>query len=215
MPPDEPISRKAHLGRAAKHRQGSRYIVTFRSGVKVVHQDRPEWGVGIVLTALRVGGDGATRLKVRFERAGLKTLSMPPAAIRTVESLAPEEGKDRLATLDDAAVAEIMVALPEAVRDPFTSLENRLTATLALFRFTPDGGSLIDWATTQSGLVDPLTRFTRQSLEEMFTRFARRRDDHLKELVRESRRDHLKVIVKVAQSAPPAARTALRRLIGG
>jgi Protein of unknown function (DUF3553) len=188
--------------------------VTFRSGVKVVHQDRPEWGVGVVLTALRAGSDGATRLRVRFERAGLKTLSVPPAAIQAVDSIAPAESRDRLAGLDDAAATEAMVKLPEAVRDPFSSLEDRVAATLTLYRFAHEGGSLIDWASTQSGLVDPLTRFTRQSLEEMFTRFARLRDDHLKELVRESRKDRLETIVKVAQSASPAARTALRKLIG-
>lgn len=188
--------------------------MTFRSGVKVVHQDRPEWGVGVVLTALRIGGDGALRLRVRFERAGLKTLCVPPAAICTADSDTPRDDGDRLSGLDDDDAGKVMVLLPEAVRDPFASLEDRLSATLALYRFAPEGGSLIDWAAAQSGLADPLTRFTRQRLEEMFSRFARLRDDHLRELVRQSGKDRLGAIAKTAQSAPPAGRAALRRLIG-
>lgn len=187
----------------------------FRSGERVVHQGRPEWGVGVVLSAQTIS-DGLQRLRVRFERAGLKTLSSPPAAIKPLGSVAagqPEAPSDRFAGLDDQAAAAVMTTLPEATRDPFSSCESRLAATLALYRFEPRGGSLIDWAAAQSGLADPLSRFNRQRLEAFFQRFALLRDNHLKKLTREARRLPLSSISIVARSAPPAGRAALSRLI--
>jgi hypothetical protein len=50
----------------------------------VVHAGKPEWGVGVVSSAQNVTQDGkpSQRLTIRFERAGLKTVSTAVASIR-------------------------------------------------------------------------------------------------------------------------------------
>lgn len=186
----------------------------FQSGERVIHQDRPEWGVGVVLSA-QTGGDGQ-RLRVRFERAGLKTLSVPPAAVEHQAknlngALTPS---DRLAGLDEHDAAEVMTGLPEAARDPFTSVAARLAATLSLYRFEPTGASIIDWAASQSGLADPLSRFTRHELEALFRTFERRRDAHLKRLADDVRNLAPADLAAAVADAPPAGKRALSRLIG-
>ncbi|RMH29165.1 MAG: DUF3553 domain-containing protein [Planctomycetota bacterium] len=187
----------------------------FLSGQRVVHADRPEWGVGVVLSAMRAGA--VDRLRIRFERAGLKTLASPPAAIRAAadpDAADDSAPADRLAGLDAAEAARVMASLPEPTRDPFTRIPDRLAATLALYRFTGRGGSLIDWASAQSGLADPLSRYTRHELETLFERFAAAREDHLKSLAAEARRSPPAHLESVLRDAPPAGRQAWLRAIG-
>jgi len=69
--------------------------------------------------------------------------------------------------------------------DPFASLGARLKATLESFRYSTDAKSIIDWAVAQTGLNDPLSKYTRHELEGAFPRFAHLRDKHLQELVKQ------------------------------
>lgn len=103
-----------------------------------------------------------------------------------------------------------MARLPETATDPFASPPQRLSATLALYRFTPNGGSLLDWAAAQSGLADPLAVFNRHELEQFFARFATARDQHLRQLADEIRRKDPDALNRALAGAPPAAQNALR-----
>jgi len=196
---------------------------TFSFGDHVVHAAKPEWGAGQVLSALAITENGRSgqRLKIRFDRAGLKTISTIHADIRPADApaLSPEAEADAAAEEDELAAAalhrdpeKVFAALPEAVRDPFRSLEARIEATIALYRFEPTGASLIDWAAAQSGLADPMVRFNRHELEEFFARFAKARDEHLKRLLLEARRAEPAAYQKVLRNPPRAAAALVRRV---
>ena len=75
--------------------------------------------------------------------------------------------------------------LPEALTDVFSSELQRLTATLDSYRHTTEPRPLMDWAVIQTGMDDPLSKYTRHDLEQAFARFARNRDQHLLALVKQ------------------------------
>lgn len=203
-------------------------------GDAVVHSLKPEWGHGEVLVATPGTHDGrpCQRLTVRFSRGGTRTVStafadlMPAAHAPRLREIAPppepEPGTRSESPVDttldplakaanDAQVAELMSTLPEPATDPFASPKARLAATLALYRFTESGSSLLDWAAAQTGLKDPLSRFNRHELEQWFGRFRIELDDHLRKLVRDLRRTDAAALAQAAAAAGPAAKQALRR----
>ncbi|MEQ9454040.1 MAG: DUF3553 domain-containing protein [Phycisphaeraceae bacterium] len=108
-------------------------------------------------------------------------------------------------------------SLPLAMTDPFGSLKQRLSATLDSYRFTTEPRSLISWAVAQTGLDDPLSKFTRSEMEQAFPRFCRDRDNHLVDLVRTAKRqmqhDTLDEIRSEIES--PAAHKALHKASRG
>ncbi|MDX2115006.1 MAG: DUF3553 domain-containing protein [Planctomycetota bacterium] len=190
-----------------------------------MHPARPEWGVGVVTAAQHVAenGQSAQRLTVRFDRAGLKTLStahvrLEPAtesaaaatATAVEPAMLPEGGW--LEQLEAGDLNDRMSRLPEATRDPFVTLAARLKATLGLWRFSDQGSTLLDWAAMQTGLKDPLNRFSRHELEQFFKRFAFEREQQLKKLLLEARKQPSAEVEKVKAEALPAARDAMRRL---
>ena len=187
----------------------------FAFGDRLTHAAKPEWGVGQVLTAQTVVQDGAEcqRLQVRFERAGLKTLSTAVADLRpagavevSAEAAAPAAEP---VNLDDPQAA--MSRVPEEAKDPFLGLAQRLEKTLAYYAYQPHGASLLDWAAVQSGLKDPLARFNRHELEAFFERFRRNLDTPLSGLVRELGRKDPKALAAVTAGATSHARDAVRR----
>ena len=104
--------------------------------------------------------------------------------------------------------------LPEAMTDPFSGLGQRLDATLDSFQYSTEARSLIEWAVIQTGLNDPLTKYTRQELEQAFPRYARDRDAHLKELVLTLKRSNDQETLKKARKHKLApARAALDRIL--
>lgn len=195
----------------------------FKFGDRVVHTLRPEWGTGIVTQAQNITVDGqpAQRLTLRFDRAGLKTLSAPPAELAPAENGAAEAtGAVAPAATDDGWLSQLevgnlnerMAMLPEATRDPFASLAQRIRATLALYRFSEQGGALLDWAAMQTGLKDPLTKFNRHELEQYFRRFASEREAHLRRLMLDAKKAPSAEIDKIKAEALPAARDAIRKM---
>lgn len=200
----------------------------FEFGDRVRHTRRPEWGVGSVVKAEEISQNGraAQRVSVRFPNAGLKTLSTAQAELERVaaetegaavaaDSVADWqelENAEWLAPIARRKVGESMVAITANARDPFSSLRERLTVTLDLYRFERTGRSLVDWAVAQSGLDDPLSRFTRHELELMFDQWASGREEHLAKLLAEARSDR-RLIDELLRSAPPGAREAVRRVI--
>lgn len=193
----------------------------FQFGDRLIHSGKPEWGVGQVIGAEDVTIDGVAgqRLKIRFEREGLKSLATQIANLKMAESQTAMERAEAevVPGLNPEAsgrvVQEVMVTIPESARDPFASLTSRLSATFALYRFDASGASLVDWAAAQSGLADPLSRFNRHELEEFFRQFSMSRDDQLRSLLGEAKRTDPQAISNAAKDAPRAGIEAGRRFL--
>jgi len=202
----------------------------FAFGDQLRHRERPEWGIGSVVRVedVRHNGEAAQRLSVRFPNAGVKTLNSSHAALERVEATVSgreveEDGEhavgiwDRvresgwLAPVAERKIEEAMVQLPPESRDMFLPLRDRLAQALGLYRFDRTGRGLIDWAVAQTGLDDPLSRFNRHELEQYFDRWTAERDGHLARVLRESATEP-GLLDSLLPDAPPAARTAARRL---
>ena len=200
-------------------------------GDRVLHSGRPEWGIGVIVKVepLPVNGHVTQRLSIRFPNAGMKTLVEEQAPLqRVTDDSDPLFGDDTASAArawdrfseDDwlsgvarKKVFETLIALPQDVRDPFFSLQKRLHLTFRLYRFDKSGKGIIDWAVAQTGLDDPLSRFSRQELEQHFARFVTERDAHLGRLLAETRND-MSVINAALENTPPAALDAARRILG-
>lgn len=207
----------------------------FEFGDRVSHAKRPEWGIGSVVKAEMVTIDGAPcqRVSVRFPNAGIKTLLTSQAELEIVAAPAPDgngngngslamenhpidvwramDEKGWLEPLAKRKIEETMLSLPLEARDPFNSLRSRLAFTADLYRFDRTGGKLLDWAVAQSGLDDPLTRFTRHDLEKFFDRWSQERESQLLRLLQEARTEAA-MVRQVFATAPATARDAVRRL---
>ncbi len=206
-------------------------------GDRVRHVTRPEWGVGDVVRVERFTKDGEARVKlsIRFPSEGLKTLSVPPAPIEHCTNGAAEHhdapaprasGSDTdpqwdridqdgwLGEIAKKKTAEAITEIPQEARDPFRTLEQRLRFTLGLYRFSKQDRSLVAWAVAQTGMDDPLTRYSRPELEQFFDRWSYERDVQLKRLLDEARHEQGMVRKCVADAAPDAQR-AVRRFNGG
>jgi hypothetical protein len=216
----------------------------WKLGDRLMHAGRPEWGVGEVRAAEMQNQNGVRcqRLTIRFERAGVKTLSTAFADLRPSSSMPllvdppPEpqtttNGSGRPASThngtaaakggggggwlqeaEQGSITEQMARLPEPATDPFRTRKARFETSLGLYRFTPTGASLLDWASIQSGLKDPLSKFSRHELERLFDRFRVNLDAHLKKLGFELKKEDPSGMAAAIAAAPPAAKQAVKRL---
>lgn len=198
-------------------------------GDRVRHPSRPEWGIGTIVKVepLPVNGHTTQRLSIRFPNAGMKTLIEEQANLQRMSDVHdPLFGDDTepsarawdryteddwISPIARKKVFEALIALPQDVRDPFFSLQKRLQLTLHLYRFDKSGKGLIDWAVAQTGIDDPLTRFSRQELEQYFARFAGERESHLTRLLQETRGD-MSIVHAALENAPASAREAVRKV---
>ncbi len=199
----------------------------FRPGDEVLHPKRPEWGDGVVdeATTIQHQGRPAQRLVIRFAHRPRVTINTAIAPLiakghkrtmsheKVLESGRRERG-GWLGALEQESGNNELWALGDDLTDPFSSLRRRLEATLATYRFSTEARSLTAWAVAQTGLEDPLSKYSRQELEQAFPRYARDRDNHLTELVRALRREGgdaaLAEVRKGIQL--PAAQRALARV---
>jgi hypothetical protein len=186
-------------------------------------------------------GKPCQRLTVRFDNAGKKTITTAFADLRPFESIPPHTPhqnpvRPRPVTSatahpqpgnpahhaddanhaaesfpDPASARRRLAAIPEAASDPFLPLPNRLRETLNLYQFEPQNRSLLDWASIQSGLRDPLSQFSRHDLEQHFQTFRINLDRHLKDLLADARKAGLDTAPFLA-AAPSPAHHALRRI---
>lgn len=199
-------------------------------GDRVRHAGRPEWGIGTIVKVepLPVNGHSTQRLSIRFPNAGIKTLVEEQADLQRVQETGDVFGDDLSDstrawdkyTQDDwispiarKKVVEALIALPQEVRDPFNSLQKRLHLTFRLYRFDKSGKGIIDWAVAQTGIDDPLSRFSRQELEQHFARFVQERENHLARLIQETRND-MSIVNAALDNTPPAALDAARKITG-
>ncbi len=190
--------------------------IEWKAGDRVIHPQKPEWGVGSITAAQGAVQDGrrCQRLTVRFENGGLKTVSTAFAKLSTAAAGAKAAESSTGTWLDEMEnndPRETLITLPESATDPFSSNNARLAATLDLYRFSDDGASLLTWASAQTGLTDPLSRLNRHELEAAFQRFRMVLDRHLGQLVNQCRREGIN-IDDAAQRATPDARRALQRI---
>lgn len=201
----------------------------FGPGDEVVHPVRPEWGPGIVERATRITHEGqsAQRLTVRFRGHGRVTINTGVVALvgkdATKDMSSATTSRSRAADFLGRPTAERQLLelsrLPDDTTDPFASLARRLAATVQTFRFGQDPRKnprgLIEWAVAQTGMEDPLTRFTRHELEEAFSYFVRCRDQHLRKLVAELKREgqHSVVLEALHAARYPTAKALLQRAL--
>ncbi|CAG1008591.1 hypothetical protein PHYC_03587 [Phycisphaerales bacterium] len=206
---------------------------SWNRGDNVMHSAKPEWGAGEVLVAEPAIHEGkpCQRLTIRFSRAGTKILSTAFADLRRAIGPAPsapapdQETKPSTpafassngsnpfaAPAPDDDYGALLAGLPDRATDPFQTLRSRLAATLDLYRFNDSGGSLLDWAAAQTGLKDPLSRFSRHELEQSFAKFRVEVDNHLRKLVRDMAKQDAQGLRELTAAAPPAATQAIRRL---
>lgn len=143
---------------------------------------------------------------------GTRTKVPSPVAAPAAPALSPANPSGWLEKAEATSPDEVMAKIPEGCTDPFRTIDQRLAATLQLYRFSDMGGSLIDWAAAQTGLKDPLSRFNRHELERFFKRFAHNRDEHLKKLVLELKKKDPALLGRTLRGALPSAQHALRRL---
>lgn len=189
----------------------------WKPGDRVIHSGRPEWGVGQVTAAQvqAVNGTRTQQLTIRFDRVGVKSLSTGFADLKAAQADERSSGPvapDAIVEDSEPSAAERLQSLPEEATDPFRPLASRMAATLALYRFTSSGGSLLDWAIAQSGLRDPLSRYSRHELEHAFERFRAQLDQHLRTLAGLMKKQDLAGLQAAAAKAPAPAQQALRRL---
>lgn len=196
-------------------------VTEWKLGDRLMHAGRPEWGVGEVRTAEAVVQEGVKcqRLTIRFDRAGVKTISTAFADLRPASEMpamidTEEPGAGWLDKAETTPAKDLLSKLPEPATDPFRTKRARLEATLGLYRFTGGGASILDWASMQTGLKDPLSRFSRHELEGLFDRFKVALDAHLKRLVLELKKEDPAAVAELANAAPPLGRQALRRIDG-
>lgn len=207
---------------------------SWNRGDNVMHSSKPEWGAGEVLVAEPAMHEGkpCQRLTIRFSRAGTKILStafaelkraIGPAPMAATAAIEPKEqpaasngslnGANPFAAPEpDEDVGKMLTSIPERATDPFQPLRARLAATLDLYRFSDTGGSILDWAAAQTGLKDPLSRFSRHELEQSFAKFRVEVDNHLRKLVKDVAKQDPQALRELTAAAPAAAQQAIRRL---
>lgn len=216
------------------------HSMQFNPDDKIRHAGKPEWGTGVVLSVQRTTQDGkpCQRLTVRFDHAGKKTISTAFADIRHLEPASPQPANSirpggtpkprspapasnahhahtprpaEPETHDPELLRRRLQILPEETSDPFSTLEARLRATLSLYRYDQNSRLLLDWASSQTGLRDALSVFSRHDLERGFEAFRINLDRHLRDLLNDSRRGGIDT-APILADAPPAVQHALRRI---
>jgi len=185
--------------------------VSHKLGDRVQHPTKPEWGVGQVVTVQPATQDGrpCQRLQIRFDRAGMKTITTAFVELRPV---ADHHASPNGLVEDEPNLAEALVSLPEPATDPFGTPASRLRATLDLYRHTDDGPGLIGWATAMTALPDPLAHFSRHELEDRFARWRVLRDTHLAKVCADARSLDVPELQAIIAGAPAPARDALKRV---
>lgn len=193
----------------------------YQPGDVVTHPRRPEWGQGVVKTARSIVHEGSTaqRLSVEFANRGRVVINtavapLAPKGQKKIMSPSMTSSGGWLDQLERSnSNSHELWELPEALTDVFSSDLQRLSATIDSYKYTTEPRPLIDWAVVQTGMNDPLTKYTRHDLEQAFSRFARDRDQHLKELVRTLKRNgkHQVIIQARTQCKVLAGQTALDR----
>lgn len=178
-------------------------VAEVKKGDRVRLSSRPEWGHGEVLSVIAtiVDGQPTRKVRIRFARAGVREVIDSPALAQD------EEGP---VNLNPQALIARLASIPQSVRDPLRPLAERFQDTGAMFRFNGRGGSLIDWAAMQTGLIDPLSELPRHEIENAYVQFRRALEDHLRLLGKQLKHENEARFRQVALSMPNEAQDVLR-----
>ena len=201
----------------------------FNTGDMVMHPRRMEWGEGVVNHASNITHQGvsAQKLQVDFKHHGRVTINTAIAPLVSRESVSAMStstptgmGQGWLSSLEEQNKTEHELwQLPESLTDPFLSTAVRLRNVLDTYRFSisrsdPNSAkSILEWAIAQTGLTDPMTRYTRQEMEQAFPRYARSRDNLLADMVLTLKKQGSKDLLQKVYSDTrhPAAKAALEK----
>lgn len=178
-------------------------VAEVKKGDRVRLATRPEWGHGEVLSVIStiIDSQPTRKVRIRFARAGVREVIDSPSL--TLDEDGPVD-------ISPAALNARMTTVPDTLRDPLRSLADRFKETGAMFRFTGRGGSIIDWAATQTGLVDPLSVLPRHEIEDAFVRFRRALEEHLRTLGRQMKQENEAEFRRIALQMPDEAQDVLR-----
>lgn len=149
-------------------------------GAKVRNAARPEWGVGTVLRVQQIpaGDQPAHRLSIQFD-TGHRTVLVPPARLVKAEP-EPKRAAGWLEGLGKTTLDDRLRSLPGEVTQVLGTPRERLAAVIPFFAITEDSPSLLRWASSQTGVADPLTLWTRDELLVALRDFCRERDAYLR-----------------------------------
>lgn len=174
---------------------------------------RPEWGNGTVLAVrpVIVNGRPAHRVSIQFA-AGHRVLMVPPARLIGPQALSEEEAPATwIETIAGRTPDDRLRLLPASATEVLGAPAVRVAALAPLYEIDPDSEKeLLRWARSQTGVPDPLTRWTRDELQSAFRAFCIERDDHLRGLlatVKQARGQD--AVDEALAAAPPAARGAM------
>ncbi|MCC7409447.1 MAG: DUF3553 domain-containing protein [Phycisphaeraceae bacterium] len=155
-----------------------RIVVTFQAHGRVTINT----GVAPLLSK-----DAAEIMNRRLEDSTMTVSSNTSSYGASRSGSASEAGQGWLGKLEAKTNGDPLRRLVAALTDPFETEFGRLKATVESFRHGEDPvrnpRGLIDWAVEQTGMADPLTKYTRHELEDAFRYWVRMRDEHLKKLV--------------------------------
>ena len=126
---------------------------------------------------------------------------------------ASEESTDPLdKTMRRRAAEESLQKVPEDAIDPFRTPIQRLQSMLKIYKWMDSPAGVLEWATTQTGLGDPMSMFNRHELEQQLDKFRIGVDNHLKKLLPVARKADAGGVQKALLTAGPSAKAALRRV---
>lgn len=188
-------------------------------GRTVRNAARPEWGDGKVLQVHTTtsGGQPAHRVQVHFDRTGTRWLLVPPARL-VPPCDEPTRQAGWIEQLGQSSLDDKLRQLPEDVTDVIGSLRERIRAAARLFAMHDDADDLARWAIDQTGVIDPLTHWTRDELYAALRDFQVERDSHMRNLLaqlkmREGPEAIREVLDELPRPVANAIRTALARVI--
>ncbi len=177
-------------------RAGLKTLSTAFATLRVVEEGRKE-------------PEGATSTPAVFVPA---MASASPQARSANEPQTTSSLDDPQERLTRERTTEALQQMPEPVLDAFLPVPRRVQAVLDLYKLWDRPAGVLDWATAQTGLRDPLAVMTRHELEQQMERFRVALDGQFKKLVLACQKADPDALARMLREAGPAAKAALRRV---
>jgi hypothetical protein len=183
-------------------------------GAQVQNASRPGWGVGHVLRvqAARVDDKPAWRVSIQFA-IGHRMLLVPPARLVAPQA-EPQRESGWLAGLGKRTLDDRLRALPEQVTQVLGTPLERFVVVIPLYGLSEDNASLLRWASSQTGVSDPLSHWTRDELLAALRDFCNERDAHLRNVAAAIKRTQdPEALQQALATTPEPVRQAVRAVL--